>query len=85
MDKHASKSIFQKLKKKKDLLISPEKREKIAKKVGFSDEEIQANCKQVERVLRQRKRTVDHYMEEQYDAMFYFQMARQAHGRAGQQ
>ena len=86
VDKHVTKSVFQFSKirrQKKDFLMSPEKREKIAKKLGFSNTEIQANAKQVERVLRQRKRTVDAYMNQQWDAVYVMQMARQAHGLSG--
>ena len=88
LDKHTSKSIFQftKIRKqKKDFLLQPEKREKIAKKLGFTNQEIHANVKQVDRISRQRKRTVDSYMEEQFDAVYFMHMARQAHGLVGGQ
>ena len=42
----------------KELLMSPEKRERMAKKLGFSDKDIQTNAKKVEKVLKQRRNTV---------------------------
>lgn len=44
---------------KKGLIMPPDKREKLAKKLGFSSKEIKENVKMVERVLRQRQRTKD--------------------------
>ncbi|CAB9521451.1 expressed unknown protein [Seminavis robusta] len=62
----------------KELLMSPEKREKTAKKLGFTPSEIQANAKLMDKVNRQRKKTVNAFLEEQYEEMFIKERARQA-------
>ena len=65
-------------KRSKDILLTAEKREKLAKKYGFSKEEIQANAMAVDKINKQRRRTVDSFLEAQYEAMFVQQKVRKA-------
>ena len=41
----------------KELLMSPEKRERMARKLGFTSHEIEKNVKDVEKIVKQRSRT----------------------------
>ena len=56
LDKFETKRIRRKNSKNLEIL-SPEKREKIAKKLGYTDEQIMKNVKRIERAQRQRKNT----------------------------
>jgi hypothetical protein len=62
LDKFETKRVFQwstRRRNSKELIMSPEKRERMARKLGFSSEEIEQNIRIIEKVQRQRRRTVN--------------------------
>ena len=65
----------------KDILMTIEKRTKLAKQFGYSPTEIHENMKQMEKVIKQRQRTNGKYLEElqrdRCDAVQAFQQRRQ--------
>jgi hypothetical protein len=62
LDKFETKPVFHwstRRRSHKDLIMSPEKRERMARTLGFSNEEIEQNIRIVEKVQRQRRKTVN--------------------------
>jgi hypothetical protein len=80
LDKFENKGLFPWSggKRNKDILLTPEKREKLARKYGFSKEEIQANAKAMEKLNKQRKKTVSAFLEAHYEASSVRDKQRQA-------
>jgi Cysteine/serine-rich nuclear protein N-terminus len=52
---------------KRDIHMTPEQREKLAKQLGYSASEIQANVTMVNKVLLEREQTVDEVIDSDYE------------------
>ncbi|CAB9515330.1 expressed unknown protein [Seminavis robusta] len=69
--------------------LTPEKREKLARKLGYSQDEILKNMRAVQRCQQRRKRTVEEVLlmgmyepDEEYDPVSIMKAAQRLHGRS---
>ena len=62
----------------KELIMSPGKRERLAKKLGFSEKEINSNVQKIEKILKQRRKTQAY--DDAIDMAAIIQRARRLHG-----
>lgn len=64
----------------RDLLMSPEQRERMARKHGFSKVEIEKNARRIERIVRQRDEASSKNIVDYLDPVATLQQARRLHG-----
>lgn len=62
----------------KELIMSPEKRERIARRFGFSEKEIISNVQKVEKASKQRRKT--QALEDAMEMVSFIERTRRLHG-----